>query len=81
MEWLLQKAIESSSGKSYSPQQTAEMLDQLKLYCEVNIDHLSNQTVALERLNIILFALIIGSVILNIVLIRRFEKRLKKLEK
>jgi len=74
MEWLLQKALESSPGKSYSPQQVAEMLDSQR-----------NSIITLDEKIAYVFWLlliIIASLeTINFIFARRFENRLKKLKK
>jgi len=73
MEWLLQKAIDSS-GHSYSPQQVAEMLD----------SHSDSIRLIDEKFSLafgILFSIIIAMAVLNLFMFRRHSYRIKKLEK
>ena len=68
MEWLLQKAIESS-GHSYSPQQVFETLNS-----HVDAIKLLNNTLA------IVLVLWLGLAIYTSLSYYKFDKRLKKLE-
>lgn len=72
IEALLQKAIESA-GRSYSPQQVAELLD-------IQAKNIEMLEIRISFIWWILVVMITAFVLMGIVSSWRFEKRLKKLE-
>lgn len=76
MDWLLQKAIESS-GKTYDPSQVAEMLDNHAVAINQNAQSLD------AKINMLIWALLALIIIFqaaNLFCGLRLNKRMKKLE-